>query len=63
MENILSLLLLFPALAAIVGAFISKQNIKTYGMAVTGLEFLLTIPVIIGFDPKNAGFQFTENYR
>jgi len=60
MEHILSLLLLFPALAAVVAAFVSKENIRTYGIAVTGLEFLMTIPVLLGFDPKNPGFQFTQ---
>ena len=60
MENILSLLLLFPAIAALVASFVSKQNIRTYGIAVTGIEFLLTIPVLLGFDPTNPGFQFTE---
>jgi NADH-quinone oxidoreductase subunit M len=60
MENILSLLLLFPALAAVVASFVSKQNIRAYGIAATAIEFLLTIPVLLGFDPKNPGFQFTE---
>ncbi len=60
MEHILSLLLLFPALGALLAVFVSKQNIKAFGIAVTAIEFLLTIPVLMAFDAANPGFQFTE---
>ncbi len=60
MEHILSILIFFPALAATIGFVIEKNAIRTYGIVVTGIEFVLSIIMWINFDKQNAGMQFTE---
>jgi len=60
MEHILSILIFFPALAAAVGFMVDKNAIRTYGITVTVIEFLLSCILWSGFDNSVAGMQFTE---
>jgi NADH-quinone oxidoreductase subunit M len=60
MEHILSILIFFPALAAAIGFVIDKDAMRTYGITVTVIEFILTCVLWYGFDNNNAGMQFTE---
>lgn len=60
MEHILSILIFFPALAAAIGFLVDKNSIRAYGIAVTAIEFILSIILWSTFDTNNAGMQFTE---
>lgn len=60
MDFILSILVFFPALAAVLGFMINKNSIRTYGIVVTIVEFLLSMLLWASFDNTNAGMQFSE---
>jgi NADH-quinone oxidoreductase subunit M len=60
MEHILSILIFFPAFAAIMGFMVHKDAIRTYGITVTAIEFLLSCFLWASFDSNNAGMQFSE---
>lgn len=60
MEHILSILIFFPALAAIIGFMVDKNSIRAYGIAVTVVEFILSIILWSAFDTNNPSMQFTE---
>ncbi len=60
MNHILSLLVFFPALAAVLGFVVKKDNIRVYGIAVAAIEFILSLFLWFMFDPSNGGFQFVE---
>ena len=60
MNHILSLLVFFPALAAVLGFVVNKENIRVYGIAVAAIEFILSLFLWFVFDPSNGGFQFVE---
>ncbi len=60
MNHILSLLVFFPALAAVLGFVVNKENIRVYGIAVAAIEFVLSLFLWFMFDPSNGGFQFVE---
>ncbi|MBD3840346.1 MAG: NADH-quinone oxidoreductase subunit M [Campylobacterales bacterium] len=60
MEHILSLLIFFPAFAAAIGFIVDKDSIRTYGITVTLIEFLLTCFLWASFDSNVAGMQFSE---
>ncbi len=60
MEHILSLIVFFPLVAVFLGFVVSKESIKTFGITVALVEFLLSVVLWIGFDTSNAGFQFVE---
>jgi len=60
MENILSVLIFFPLIAALLGFIVSKETIRVYGITVAAIEFLLTLWLWFSFDPANGGFQFIE---
>jgi NADH-quinone oxidoreductase subunit M len=62
MSNILTILLLFPVLAGILGAFVSKDNIRSYGVSATAFEFLLSVYALIKYDPTTPHFQFVEKF-
>ena len=50
MENILSMLIFFPAAAAIVGFLIEKNSIREFGIVVTVVEFVLSLLLWYHFD-------------
>jgi NADH-quinone oxidoreductase subunit M len=60
MENILSVLIFFPLLAALLGIVVSKETIRVYAITVAAIEFLLSLWLWFAFDGSNGGFQFIE---
>ncbi|ADV45443.1 NADH-quinone oxidoreductase subunit M [Nitratifractor salsuginis] len=60
MENILSVLIFFPLVAAMLGFVVKKDSIRVYGITVAAIEFLLTLWLWFAFDSNNPGFQFIE---
>jgi len=60
MEHILSILIFFPAFAAAIGFMVDKDAIRTYGITVTAIEFILSCVLWISFDNSVAGMQFSE---
>ena len=58
MDSILTLLIFFPLVAAMLGFLIEQEGIRAYGIAVTAIEFLLSLFLWMSFDGTNAGFQF-----
>lgn len=61
MENILSMLIFFPAAAAVVGFLIHKDSMRQYGVVVTVVEFILSLLMWYYFDNNFAEMQFTKN--
>lgn len=60
MEHILSILIFFPAFAALIGFLVNSNSIRTYGIIVTGIEFILSLILWSAFDVDNPGMQFNE---
>ena len=60
MENILSILVFFPAIAGLLGFVIDKNSAKAYGITVAAIEFLLSLWLWFSFDMNNHGMQFME---
>ncbi|NOQ30661.1 MAG: NADH-quinone oxidoreductase subunit M [Helicobacteraceae bacterium] len=60
LEHILSILIFFPALAALLGFVVNKDSIRVYGIAVAGMEFVLALVLWGAYDPSIAGMQFME---
>lgn len=60
MENILSMLIFFPAVAATVGFLIHKDSMRQYGVVVTVVEFVLALLLWYHFDSSVAGMQFVQ---
>ena len=58
MENILSMLIFFPAVAATGGFLIDKNSMRQFGVVVTAVEFVLSVLLWYYFDPSVAGMQF-----
>jgi len=61
MDSILTLLIFFPAIAAIMGFLIEKESIRAYGIAVTAIEFVFSLGLWIGYDASNSGYQFLQS--
>jgi len=60
MDNILSILVFFPAVAGLLGFVVDKESARTYGITVATIEFLLSLWLWFSFDTANAGMQFVE---
>jgi len=60
MDNILSVLVFFPAIAGLLGFIVDKNSARAYGIAVAAIEFLLSLWLWFSFDTSNAGMQFVE---
>ena len=60
MEHILSILIFFPAIAAMMAFVVDKDSMRVYGITVTAIEFILSAYLWYLFDGNNAGMQFTE---
>lgn len=60
MEHILSILIFFPAFAALIGFLVKDDSIRMYGIIVTAIEFVLSIFLWTNFDTNVAGMQLTE---
>ena len=60
MDNILSILVFFPAVAGLLGFVVDKGSARAYGITVAAIEFLLSLWLWFSFDMGNAGMQFVE---
>ncbi len=60
MDSLLTLLVFFPLLAAIFGFLIEKESIRAYGIAITAIEFFLSLFLWLSYDNSNPGYQFLE---
>ncbi len=60
MEYILSILIFFPAVAAIMGFIVNRDSIRMYAITVTAIEFVLSCVLWYFFDTANGGMQFME---
>jgi len=60
-DHILSILIFFPALAAMLGFVVSKESARAYGITVAGVEFLLSLALWYYYDSSVAGMQFMES--
>jgi NADH-quinone oxidoreductase subunit M len=60
MDNILSVLVFFPAIAGLLGFVVDKNSARAYGITVAAIEFLLSLWLWFSFDTTNAGMQFVE---
>lgn len=60
MENILSILVFFPAVAGLLGFVVDKESARAYGITVASIEFLLSLWLWFSFDTTNAAMQFVE---
>ncbi len=61
MESLLTLLIFFPVVAGILGFMIEEKALRSYGIAVTTIEFLLSLILWMMFDSSNPGYQFVEH--
>jgi len=61
MDNILSILVFFPAVAGLLGFIVDKKSARAYGITVAAIEFLLSLWLWFSFDMNNAGMQFVES--
>ncbi len=59
-DHILSILIFFPLVAGVLGFMVNKDSFRAYGIAVSGIEFLLSLWLWYAFDNTNGGFQFVE---
>ncbi|WP_136684630.1 NADH-quinone oxidoreductase subunit M [Falsirhodobacter xinxiangensis] len=69
MENLLSIIIFIPAVAALILALFlrgddpaAQRNAKWLALLATTMTFLISIFLIAGFDPSDTGFQFVEDY-
>ena len=60
MDNILSVLVFFPAIAGLLGFVVEKNSMRVYGISVATVELLLSLWLWMSFDGTNAGMQFVE---
>jgi len=59
-DHILSVLIFFPAVAAVFGFMIHKDSMRAYGIAVSAIEFALALWLWFAFDNSVSGMQFLE---
>ena len=55
MEHILSILIFFPAIAALMAFVVEKNSIRVYGITVTAIEFMLSAYMLYMFDGTMQG--------
>lgn len=60
LDHILSILIFFPALAAMLGFVVHKESMRSYGVAVATIEFMLSLWLWYAFDSTASGMQFME---
>ena len=61
MDSLLTLLVFFPAVAAVFGFLVDSKSIKAYGITIVVIEFFISLFLWMSFDATNPGFQFIEN--
>ncbi|MEZ5754743.1 MAG: NADH-quinone oxidoreductase subunit M [Paracoccaceae bacterium] len=69
MDNLLSIITFIPAVAAAILALFlrgddaaAQRNAKWLALLATTATFLVSLFVLLGFDPANTDFQFVEEY-
>jgi len=60
MEYILTILIFFPAFAALIGFLVKNDSIRAYAIVVTSLQFVLSLFLWMNFDTNEAQMQFTH---
>ena len=60
LDHILSILIFFPALAAVLGFIVHKDSMRAYGIIVATVEFVLSLWLWYAFDASVSGMQFME---
>ncbi len=60
-DHILSILIFFPVVAALFGVIVHKDSIRAYGIAVSVIEFALSLWLWFAFDGQSSGMQFMES--
>jgi NADH-quinone oxidoreductase subunit M len=60
MDNILSVLVFFPAIAGLLGFVVDKESARAYGITVAAIELFLSLWLWFSFDSANAGMQYVE---
>jgi NADH-quinone oxidoreductase subunit M len=60
MNDILSILILFPLIAALLGLIVTPKSIRVYGISVAAVEFILSLWLWFSFDTANGGIQFAR---
>ncbi|MDA3945322.1 MAG: NADH-quinone oxidoreductase subunit M [Helicobacteraceae bacterium] len=60
LDHILSILIFFPALAAVLGFIVHKDSMRAYGIIVATVEFVLSLWLWYSFDASISGMQFME---
>ena len=60
LDHILSILIFFPALAAVLGFIVHKDSMRAYGIIVATVEFVLSLWLWYSFDTLESGMQFVE---
>ena len=70
MDNLLSIVIFLPSLAALILAVIlrgedelSQRNAKILALIATLATFVISLPLLTQFDPTNTSFQFVEEYN
>ena len=61
LDHILSTLIFFPAVAALLGFAVHKDSFRAYGTAVAAIEFALSLVLWYSFDNSVSGMQFMEH--
>jgi len=61
LDHILSILIFFPAVSALLGFAIHKDSFRAYGVTVAFIEFMLSLVLWYSFDNNVAGMQFMEH--
>ena len=67
MDNLLSITTFIPAIAAAILAIFlrgedaaAQRNAKWVALIATTLTFIVSVFILVGFDPNDTGFQFVE---
>ena len=61
LDYILSILIFFPLLAAVVGFMFPKGSMRVYGVVAATIEFALSLWLWFSFDTNMSGMQFTQH--
>ena len=69
MNNLLTVITFTPLIAALIMMFFIRgeeaaatKNIKLLALVATGATFVISLFLILGFEPNQEGFQFVEEY-
>lgn len=62
MDYLLSIVILFPAFAAIFIFLMDNNTAKPFGVVIALIELILVFSLWIGFDYDTDGFQFVDNF-